>query len=85
MSAVLKALVTAIIGFAGAVLTYLIANESGMGNTASSVFAGIYTGLVAALGFQFGANDWTFKSWLPGVAGGVLGGVIGGILFAFGS
>lgn len=85
MSAVLKALVTAIIGFVGAVLTYLIANESGMGNTASSVFAGVYTGLVAALGFQFGANDWTFKSWLPGVAGGVLGGVIGGILFAFGS
>ena len=85
MSAVLKALVTAIIGFVGAVLTYLIANESGMGNTASSLFAGVYTGLVAALGFQFGANDWTFKSWLPGVLGGVVGGVLGGILFAFGS
>lgn len=85
MNGVLKAIVMAMVAFAAAVLTFLIANETNMGNTASSIFAGVYTGLVASIGFQIGSNDWTFKSWFPGLLGGVLGGVIGGILFAFGS
>ena len=86
MDKFLHFLVVTIITFVGGLLTTLFGNEAagcvvGIGGT---IFASLWSGLAAMLGYQFGSNDgWKKEEVIPEAIGVVVGCVIAAMVFAF--
>ena len=73
----------AIIAFAIGVLTFLIGRDDlalETGSMAAAAFAGIGSGVVACLGFEFGKNEWSARKY--NIIAGLVGAVVGGGLAA---
>ena len=86
MDKFLHFLVVMLVAFAGGLLTTLFGNEAadclvGIGGT---IFAGLWSGLAAMLGYQFG-NDggWKKEEVIPELIGVVVGCAAATMIFAF--